>query len=264
MVTQNGKIIDAIEKEFYVWYEDNWTQDNVLHKHKKAQLVYVQSGYQYITVNSIVYLVPQNHAAWIPSEALHKTNGNSEKISLKVLFFDIENTEWDHPFYGITTVFSAPPVLKEIINYVGKWSKMKEYSETEALFLKAIFKELPKFCADSMQLHISIPKDVRLQKSMNFLNENFATEFKMEILSEMAMVSYRTFERIFLKETGMTVIRYLQMLRIIKSLELLSSGTFTISQIAFSVGYKSPQAFTTAFQSILNYNPSDFLKFNMR
>ncbi|MEF9478263.1 hypothetical protein OWR28_11740 [Chryseobacterium sp. 1B4] len=50
------------------------------------------------------------------------------------------------------------------------------------------------------------------------------------------------------------------MLRIIKSLEFLSSGTLTISETAYEVGYKSVQAFTRSFQAVMQFRPTDFIK----
>jgi len=57
----------------------------------------------------------------------------------------------------------------------------------------------------------------------------------------------------------MTLAKYQQLLRIIKSLELLSTKQFTISQIAYKVGYKSVQAFTNIFYAVMKYRPSSFM-----
>ena len=82
----------------------------------------------------------------------------------------------------------------------------------------------------------------------------------MEDLSDTALLSFRTLERIFKKETGLTLSKYQQMLRIIKSLELLSSGNLTISETAYKVGYKSVQAYTRSFFSMMQFRPTDFIK----
>jgi len=65
-------------------------------------------------------------------------------------------------------------------------------------------------------------------------------------------------ERIFKKETGLTLSKYQQMLRIIKSMELLSDPQLTVSEIAYKVGYKSLQAYTNSFYSIMKNRPSAF------
>ncbi len=42
--------IDELKKPYFVWFEENWIHDNILHQHQKGQLVYVESGFQYITI----------------------------------------------------------------------------------------------------------------------------------------------------------------------------------------------------------------------
>ncbi|WP_312398646.1 AraC family transcriptional regulator [Chryseobacterium sp.] len=253
----SDNIIDELKKPYFVWFEDDWEHDDILHSHKKGQLVYVESGFQYLTIEEKIYLLPQNHAAWIPPNAVHKTNAHSEKIKLMIMFSDIDSNE---DFYHQEKIFSVPPVLKEMIKYSEKWSKSLENNSDESTFLKALFSELPHFVANSLQLHLTLPKDKRLSKVMEYLHNHYNQDFKMEDLKDLALLSLRTLERIFKTETGITLTKYQQMLRIIKSLEFLSSKDLTISEIAFEVGYKSVQAYTRSFLSVMHCRPSDFAK----
>ncbi|MGR3857631.1 AraC family transcriptional regulator [Chryseobacterium indologenes] len=249
--------IDDLKKPYFVWFEENWIHDNVLHHHQKGQLVYVESGFQYITIEEKIYLLPQNHAVWIPPNAVHKTNSHSEKIKLMIMFADIRTKE---TFYHKVNVFSVPPVLKEMIKYAEKWSKLMTSDHHENLFLKAMFNELPRFVEHSLTFHISLPKDKRLDKVIEHLHNHYRHEINMEKLSDTALLSFRTLERIFKKETGLTLSKYQQMLRIIKSLEHLSSGNLTVSETAYEVGYKSVQAYTRSFQSVMKFRPTDFMR----
>ncbi|PIF45890.1 AraC-like DNA-binding protein [Chryseobacterium sp. 52] len=249
--------IEKLDKPYFVWFEEDWRHDDILHSHKKGQLVYVESGFQYITVDGRLYLLPQNHAAWIPPGAIHKTNSHSEKIKLMTMFADVEK---DSVFHHEINVFSVPPVLKEMIKYAERWSKNTRKNPDEILFLKALFNELPRFVEHSLKLHISLPKDKRLSKPIDYLHNHYREDFKIEDLSEVSLLSLRTLERIFKKETGITLNKYQQILRIIKSLELLSSGELTISETAYAVGYKSVQAFTRSFQAVMQFRPTDFIK----
>ncbi|RLJ32595.1 AraC family transcriptional regulator [Chryseobacterium sp. 7] len=257
MNANDGIIIDDLKKPYFVWFEENWVHDDVLHHHQKGQLVYVESGFQYITIEEKIYLLPQNHAVWIPPNAVHKTNSHSEKIKLMIMFAEISTKV---PFYQKVNVFSVPPVLKEMIKYAEKWSKLMTSDDDENVFLKALFNELPRFVEHSLTLHISLPKDQRLTKVMKYLHTHYQHDIKMEDLSDTALLSFRTLERIFKKETGLTLSKYQQMLRIIKSLEFLSSGDLTISETAYKVGYKSVQAYTRSFFSVMQFRPTDFIK----
>ncbi|PWN67135.1 helix-turn-helix domain-containing protein [Chryseobacterium oncorhynchi] len=249
--------IDELNKPYFVWFEENWIHDDVLHQHKKGQLVYVESGFQYITIEEKIYLLPQNHAVWIPSNVIHKTNSHSEKIKLMIMFAETDNR---NSFYDEVNVFSVPPVLREMIKYAERWSQLLKKDPDETVFLKALFNELPHFVEHSLKLHICLPKDKRLTKIIEHLHNHYNREVIIENLGDMALLSSRTLERIFKKETGLTLSKYQQMLRIIKSMELLSSGNLTISEIAYEVGYKSVQAYTRSFLSVMQFRPTDFMK----
>ncbi|WP_435525951.1 helix-turn-helix domain-containing protein, partial [Chryseobacterium indoltheticum] len=60
---------------------------------------------------------------------------------------------------------------------------------------------------------------------------------------------------IFLKETGISIKKYAQLIKILKSIELIDSNQFTLSEIAYKVGYKSLSAFTSSYQAIMNMKP---------
>ncbi|MDR2271757.1 MAG: AraC family transcriptional regulator [Sphingobacterium sp.] len=248
--------IEGIEKSNFVWFEENWIHDDALHTHRKAQLIYVEQGFQYLTVAGKMYLLPQNHVAWVPSNALHKTNSHSERIKLMTLFFDMEPGD---QFFENVQIFAAPKVLREMIRYAEKWSKLTEENEHEKIFLRAIRNELPSFGSRLLHLEITLPSENRLQTVLNHLHDHYTHPIKMEDIAILSNLSLRTVERLFKKETGMTLVKYQQFLRIIKSLELLSTKELTISQIAYQVGYQSVQAFTNSFFAVMGYRPSTFI-----
>ncbi|WP_312334169.1 AraC family transcriptional regulator [Sphingobacterium sp.] len=254
--TNHTLTIERIQKSTFVWFEENWIHDDELHSHRKGQLIYVEQGFQYLTVAGKMYLLPQNHVAWIPSGALHKTNSHSERIKLMVLFFDITQED---PFFNQVQIFSAPKVLREMILYTEKWSKLMEENQQEKAFLGALLNELPYFGTQLLQLEITLPHENRLQTVLNHLHDHYTEAIRMDEIATLSNLSLRTIERLFKKETGMTLAKYQQLLRIIKSLELLSTKQFTISQIAYKVGYQSVQAFTNSFYAVMKYRPSSFM-----
>lgn len=253
---KNHELVDRIAKKAYVWFEDNWIHDSNEHSHNRAQLVYVEKGFQYLHVAGRIYLLPQNHAAWIPSNLSHRTTAVSEDINLRTIFYSIN--EQDN-FYDKLRIFSVPPVLREMISYCLKWSKKEEYSIEEEAFLNAIFVELPSFFKDAITLNIVIPNDERLLQISNFILDNMANYIHISTIAENNNMSLRSLERIFKKETTITISKYIQLVRIIKGIEFLNTGKYTVSQVAYLVGYKSIQAFSTSFFQILNKRPNEFL-----
>lgn len=249
---ENGFLNDPIEKEAYIWYEENWQHDDDEHLHQRAQLTFVKEGYQYFHIDNKVYLVPQNHVIWIPSLQKHKITSEAETVKLMVsLFKNIPENQ----FYKTTHVFPAPPVLKEMILYAKKWNKETAENNEQETFMNALLISLPNFCKENTALQIPLPSDMRLLEVCQFINLNFQNDHSIEELAETANLSTRSLQRIFKKETGISIKKYAQLIKILKSIELINSDQFTLSEVAYKVGYKSLSAFTSSYQVIMNTKP---------
>ena len=260
--SQEHSILDSIPKKYYVWYEDDWKHEDEFHSHQRAQLAYVAEGYQHLFVDDEVFLLPQNHAVWIPPNKLHKTKTTLESIRLMTIFFELEDDKED--FYNEVRIFSVPTVLKEMLFYASKWSKQEEEKFEEQLFLKAILYEMPSFWTSSMKLGLTVPKDDRLYAVCVFLQENFSSTILFEELAQNYSMSLRTMERLFKKETGLTASKYLQLIRIIRSIEFLGEQKITIAEVAYKVGYKSLQAFSNSFYQLLQVRPNEFVNVSLQ
>lgn len=250
--TENGFFDDSIEKEAFIWYEENWQHDDYEHLHQRAQLTFVTEGYQYFHINDKIYLVPQNHVIWVPSLQKHKITSEAKTVKLMVsLFKNIPENQ----FYSTTHVFPAPPVLKEMILYAKKWNQETAENDEQKAFMNALLVSLPNFCDENTALQIPLPSDMRLLEVCQFINLNYQQNHSIDELAETANLSTRSLQRIFKKETGISIKKYAQLIKILKSIELIDSHQFTLSEIAYKVGYKSLSAFTSSYQAIMNAKP---------
>ncbi|KMQ65110.1 AraC family transcriptional regulator [Chryseobacterium angstadtii] len=248
----NSRFVDRIGKEAYVWCEKDWKHDAHEHAHHRAQFTFVEEGYQYFHIDQKIYLVPQHHVIWIPSGKAHRITSDAKTVNLMVFLF---KTVFKEDFYRNVHVFAVPPVLKEMLLYASKWNQQTEEDEEQDLFFKAILKSLPNLCKESSNLEIPVPADIRLIPVCTSINSNFKYSLNTDELAEKAQMSVRSLQRIFKKETGITLQKYLQLVRILKSIELIDSGQFTLSQIAYKVGYRSLSAFTSSYQTIMKAKP---------
>ncbi|QRA42586.1 AraC family transcriptional regulator [Chryseobacterium cucumeris] len=244
--------VDSIKKEAYVWCEKNWKHDDYEHKHSRAQLTFVEEGYQYFHIDQKIYLVPQHHVIWIPSEKAHKITSEAQTVNLMVFLF---RSVFEDEFYRHVQVFAVPAVLKEMLLYASKWNQLLDENEEQDLFFKAILKSLPNFCKESSSLQIPVPTDTRLIPVCNEINSNFKYNPDMDALAEKAQMSVRSLQRIFKNEMGITIQKYLQLTRIIKSIELIDTRQYTLSEVAYKVGYQSLSAFTSSYFAIMQKKP---------
>jgi AraC-like DNA-binding protein len=248
----NSQFVDTIEKEAYVWCEKDWKHDDYKHSHNRSQLTFVEEGYQYFHIGDKIYLVPQNHVIWIPSGKSHRISSEAKTVNLMVFLF---KSVFNDNFYQNVQVFAIPAVLKEMLLYASKWSQSLAEDEEQDIFFKAILKSLPNFCKESSFLEIPVPKDERLIPVCHYINSNFKYNLDIDLLAEKAKMSVRSLQRIFKNETGITLQKYHQLVRILKSIELIDTKQYTLSQIAHSIGYQSLSAFTSSYFSVMKSKP---------
>ncbi len=249
---KEGEFTDDMETVAYIWQEEKWKHDPYLHRHSRYQLTLVQDGYQYFHIEQKIYFVPQYHVICIPSAIAHRITSDSENIRLTALLFkDSPATE----FYQKVHVFRAPAVLIEMINYASKWNQDLTDDASKISFLNAILDNLPELYKENSNLEIPIPTDERLIPICHHINTHYKYDFKLDEYAEMANMSIRNLQRIFKLETGLSIQKYVQVTRILKSIELIDKNKFTLTEVAYQVGYHSLSAFLSSYKSLMQASP---------
>jgi len=77
------------------------------------------------------------------------------------------------------------------------------------------------------------------------------------IAAEIGGASLRTFERIFVEETGLSLAAWRRQSRLLTSLSMLAAGK-SVGEVAHAVGYENPAAFSTAFKQCFGVSPSSY------
>ncbi len=247
-----GEYSDHIATNTYVWYEKKWQHDEKEHSHDYFQLNYVEEGYQYFHIEQKIYLVPQNHVIWIPANKKHHTTSDAETVNPMLILF---KKVLKQDFFNSIHVFVAPPVLKEMMLYASKWNKFLVEEKEQSVFLKAMLCSLPYFCDENYSLQLPVLVDTRLIPVSEYMNHHYSSHFNLDELAEKANMSVRNLQRIFKQETGITLQKYIQLIRILKSIELIDTNYFTLSEIAYKVGYKSLSAFTASYFTVTKSKP---------
>ncbi|MED5586908.1 MAG: AraC family transcriptional regulator [Verrucomicrobiota bacterium] len=152
---------------------------------------------------------------------------------------------------SIAQSLSAPPITDAASSL---WFRAKA---TELLahwaFTEPEGSEAPFFC--SRQKRVAIE---RVEKAKEYLLNNYAEPMNLTALARATSCSEHYLSRLFSKETGMTLSRYLRAVRIQKASELLETGKMNVTEAAFEVGYQSLSHFARAFRQEKGINPSHF------
>ncbi|UII29565.1 helix-turn-helix domain-containing protein [Fulvivirga ulvae] len=105
--------------------------------------------------------------------------------------------------------------------------------------------------------------DSSIQEAQKYLEENYKNKISMESLSGKLNIERRTFDRRFIKATGLTPLDYLQRVKIEAAKKSFESTRKTVNEVMYDVGYNDTKAFRNVFSRITGISPNDYkLKYN--
>ncbi len=113
-------------------------------------------------------------------------------------------------------------------------------------------------------MHEKVKNDyyVRIEKAVDFIEENLKEKLTIEMIAKKAYFSKYHFIRVFTAMTGETIGNYLRRRRISRSSKQLISTDRSILDIAFDYQFESQEAYTRSFKKIYNTSPGKYRKLN--
>lgn len=101
----------------------------------------------------------------------------------------------------------------------------------------------------------------KIKPAVSYMNRHYTdSALTVETLCSLCGMSDTYFRRLFFREFGMTPLKYLTDLRIGYAKELLSSGYYTVRQVASNVGFEDAKYFCTVFRKKCGCTPSEFAR----
>ncbi len=97
-----------------------------------------------------------------------------------------------------------------------------------------------------------------LARVIDYIENNFRTDFDMETLAQSVGISYSHLRRIFKENMGMNLTSYINSRRIKEAKKLLSETDMTVFDMAVSLGYNSDQTFARFFKKYEGTTPGAY------
>ena len=99
-----------------------------------------------------------------------------------------------------------------------------------------------------------------IQRIVEYIDHHYYEDINRSILADMVYLSADHLARIFKKETGETLVKYITDKRINAAKSLLSQTNISISQVSCQVGYDNYSYFTKIFKQRTGLSPGDYRK----
>ncbi len=97
-----------------------------------------------------------------------------------------------------------------------------------------------------------------------FIKKNYNKPFSLKEISEKVRLNYKYFSRIFKEKAGKSFNKYKLSLRMSLAKQFLEGCGWTVSQIAYKIGYQNPDSFMKMFKKFTGFTPSEYRNQNKR
>lgn len=255
--------IGASDREEILIKRTGWEAINLpTHAHEKFQIIYTLSGTLHIKIGSNTYFVPERHLAWIPSRTKHKISSNSRQVALICFYIDLP-VEGDQDSKALFYIWGIRPLIGENLKFIASHAPCIRCSTHPDLYRYAssFFNLMPQINPKETFLlrPLIIPNDPRLTPVLNYINRHLSDRLDMELLASRFHLSTRNLSRLF----NTSKIRFSSLVnhwRILRAIELMSDRDKTIQEIAYEVGFNTPNNFNRVFKQITGTSPRMYLQ----
>jgi len=98
--------------------------------------------------------------------------------------------------------------------------------------------------------------DYRITKAVNIIKLHYAGKLTVKGLAEQVQLNEFYFGRLFKKETGMSVNRYIMEIRVQNAEAMLETGNYQVQEVAEHCGFSDVIHFYKSFRTLRGFKPS--------
>ena len=145
--------------------------------------------------------------------------------------------------------------LRELFLEIAKHWKNKEVGYQHKC--SALLYEIFEICYK--ETYNPSRKNSKIRNSVAFLEANFKNpDLAMEEIAKQSFISAVHFRKLFKEEYGLSPQKYIIRLRIQNAAALISSGSYTLQEVAYLSGYNDYKYFSVEFKKIYGFSPSKY------
>jgi AraC-like DNA-binding protein len=223
------------------------------HLHQEDQLVYACRGVMTVSTKQGTWVVPAQRAVWISGRTPHSIV-MSGAVSMRTLYL---RPRLVRHLPRSCCVVNVSPLLQELILHACRIRTLSRRSKTQAHLINFIIDQLQS--VQTIPLQLPTLSDPRAARVAALLQNNPSDASILEKVCKEVGASKRTIERIFQMETQLTLGKWRQQLRLMRSMQLLAAGE-KIAYAALEAGYSTPSAFIAMFRKALGTTPHRYFE----
>ncbi|WP_121613635.1 AraC family transcriptional regulator [Mesobacillus foraminis] len=194
---------------------------------------------------------------FIPADFLKAVYPESDKIEFHCISIGEQEVEIKKQFDELRNILNSivnayHDIEKDPLAYI----KVTSLSYQLIYLLLKHFKQDKKSSSEfKARKHIE-----RLNLITDFIKQNYNQGLSLDTLSNEFNLSSEYLSRFFMKHTGMTVLNYINAIRLEKSFPELMNTDHPIIQIALNHGFPNEKSFNRVFKAVYEITPHQYRK----
>lgn len=245
-----------------------------LHWHERMELLRVVSGSLELSSGEKKVVLYPGEAAVLNPYTLHCGHAGPDGVEYHTLMFDVEklcnganvSEKYLKPILRCETDFDMVVSEPEVIWQIDRLAAcFQDEKKTHPLLAMGIVYEV----LGMLYVHAFHPseKTVRVNKEfgevLEYISSHFCEKISAKTLSAYFNYNETYFCRRFKELTGLTVMKYIQTLRLEESLRFLENTQEEISVIAGKCGFSDTCYFSNCFRRQFGYTPTEFRRMHV-
>ena len=189
-------------------------------------------------------------------DMVRKLKGNPKLATIPIIMLTAKNdnkTETESIKTGIEVFMGKPFDPKSLLERIYQLLKRKK-EIIEKMRIEALVEN------ESKPIEAESVSEKIIAKIIRIIEENISDpDLNVELLCHKSGLSNKNLYRLIKKHFGKAPLEFIRTIRLQKAASLLQQKRFTVSEICYMVGFKTPSYFTKCFQNLYGITPSDYM-----
>lgn len=247
------------------------------HWHDHLEFLKIVEGRVLVTLDNETFTAGPNDIIYVNSRQVHAVTADDGPSRVKGMIFDrmfVTNLLEGFETRQLYSLFVRDNRVPNPIRPTDPlWSSLvreldladEEYRRKEICYEMTIKSCIYRMLSTLMrhmarQMPALEKNDLSLRPALEMIEERFADRLSLEEVSRLSGRSPSHFSRMFKEATGMTFTDYLNTTRVTMAKQMLSSGQWTITEIAEKTGFCNVHYFGKVFKEATGSSPLQFKK----
>ncbi len=260
--------------------------ENFLHHRRNLDvnvLIMVIEGTLYLSQGGVPYEVGPNQYLLLKSQEEHfGYQASPGRLSYLWIHFYMENSTWIHAGnasleQNLESMRNSPDTCQLLLPEYGNFSvtqkapllfhQLLDLSRQEMLYSSQIMNYALNLLAmeitrEFMEFHSNRKKQIhpKVTEIMEWIKANYHNAISISQLAEEFGYNPDYLSALFHRSTGLTLIQYINKIRIDSSKNLLANNDITMKEAAYSCGYQDEKYYMKLFREQEGMTPSQYKK----